>query len=117
MEYGQRQAFEAALSQSGIGQQTGPQGPMPGAAPTGGGIGAPSNPLDPLLSGELAGSNAPLTEGLSVGPGAGPVGDVGIADSTVQRLRMVASQARSPVLRQLARDALRTTIRERRGQG
>lgn len=108
-EYGQRQLLEEGLA--GLTTQG---GPMPGATPPagGGGLGIPSNPLDPLLSGELDAPSAPLTDGLSFGPGDGPLPPQGISDATVDRLRIIALEAQSPVLRHLARRALRSSVRE-----
>jgi len=91
---------------------------LPGARQTqdDSGLGIPSNPLDPMLAGELDTGSDPLTSGLSMGPGPGPVmsGVAPISDSGAERLRILALNAASPVLRQMARNALRGTVREYR---
>ena len=53
-----------------------------------------------------------LTDGLSVGPGTQPQGAVETEQPLMQTLRQVAVQARSPVLRALARDELRRLTRQ-----
>lgn len=109
-EYGSRQGLEA-----GIGEAMGAAGG--GGAPAGGG-GAPSfqtpeSPLGALLGGEISGGGEPLTDGLSVGPGAGPaVGEDPMLSDRANRLRMIATEAASPQLRALARSELRRMTRE-----
>lgn len=106
--FGQRQQLEQNLGQ--LGQ---PASPAAVRAPIDQELGIPSDPLDGLVSGEIPVGPDEVTAGLSVGPGPGP--NVGPPDSRVERLRMVAAQARSPVLRELARRALASTVRTRRG--
>ena len=55
-------------------------------------------------------SDLPVTAGLSVGPGAGATGEQTAMSPTQVQLRMLAMEARTPLLRQLARDALRATV-------
>lgn len=107
--FGQRQGLEQNLGQ--LGQ---PVSPAAVRTPMDQQLGIPSDPLDPLIGGDIPVGSEELTSGLSVGPGPGP--DQGPPDSRVERLRMVAAQARSPVLRELARRALASTVRTRRGR-
>lgn len=112
MEYGQRQAFEQALG----GLPTPAAAPMAGeTAPDMTGIGIPGNPLDPLMSGALPGGTDPLTSGLSLGPGPGLIAQTQLTDSSVERLRILATEARSPALRRLARASLKSVTRDLRG--
>ena len=68
--------------------------------------------LDKLAQGPVSG--LPITDGLSVGPGAGPAEAVDpIGSPRVDQLRVLAAEARSPRIRQLARDALRAEARKR----
>lgn len=108
-EYGQRQVLE-----SGLAELQPSTGPTAGAAAALGGssIGLPANPLDPLMSGELDSPTTPVTDGLTHGPGGGPLPEQGISDATVDRLRIMALEARSPVLREMARRSLRSSVRE-----
>lgn len=113
LEYGARDDLEAGLPAAM------PQ-PTAGAAPeTGAGAIAFEGPgEDPfeLMLGAEEGNNIPITEGLSVGPGAGPAArGLPPLDSMDQRLKLVATGARSPVLRAMARNALRRRLRERSG--
>lgn len=111
MPYGMRQAFEASLGNLGAGAN--PATALPAGDEE---LGIPSNPLDPLLSGDIPTGSSPLTSGLSVGPGPGAM-DLGLApivDSRVDRLRIMAMNAASPVLRQMARRALRGVVKEYR---
>jgi hypothetical protein len=108
-EYGQRGNLEAGLAsvlgQGGGGAPGGPEGgaPLPPA----------QNPIESLLGGGIGAANLPITDGLSVGQGAGPVeqADPMLGDRA-NRLRMIASQAASPQLRALARSELRRMTRE-----
>lgn len=108
--FGERQRLEGNLPQLG-------QAPGPAAiqTPLDSELGIPSNPLDSLLGGDIPVAPDEVTAGLDAGPGPGSVAS-GPPDSRVERLRMVASQARSPVLRELARRALLSTVRTRRGR-
>lgn len=111
LEQGDRQAVASQLQQAipSLQGQGSPSGPAPGApAP-----GAPTDPMARLLNGGY-GSDLPVTDGLSVGPGAGPSSAAqGIASSPlIERLRLVATEAKSPLLRQQARQALRREIRK-----
>ncbi len=101
-ESGQRQVLEQGLAELGAGAA----GPAP--APSGGGaLPSPGNPLQSLLSGEVVpdSGNVPLTDGLSVGPGAG--GAQGPPDSRKERLKLLSQHAQSPTLRAGALAALR----------
>lgn len=103
---GGRQGLEQALGQIAPQQGMLP-GPAQGQMMTES-IGAPSNPLDPLVAGELDVNDDELTAGLSVGPGPGPEPE--IPSDRVQRLRILAVSARSPVLREVARRSLRRLV-------
>lgn len=99
--YGDRQTLEAGLSQAGGGGE--------GGAPTGAGpapiLPATGNPLGDMLSGAITpDSSGPLTEGLSVGPGAGPIEQPpGPYDNDeARKLQELSTQSTSPTLRRLA---------------
>lgn len=104
-EYGNRQELEAGLATLPSGEAGEAPAPNPAA-----GVAAPpvdmgSDPLSALLSGAVDPGNAgPVTQGMSVGPGAGPPGAQ--EDPTVVKLRKLAMQSSSPVLRALARREL-----------
>jgi hypothetical protein len=104
---GDRQAFAANLQQALAGsQQAGPSVPPPGpggADPLGDELG--------FLDSETI-SDKPVTAGLSVGPGGGPAPTT-VDSPKIEKLRAIALGARSPVLRQMARDALRAEIARR----
>jgi len=109
LEYGDRQVVANRLQQAIPSLQGGatPSGPAPGApAP-----GAPQDPLARLLGGAYS-SDLPPTDGLSVGPGAGPPSTgAGIASSPlIEKLRLIATEASSPLLRTYARASLRREI-------
>jgi len=109
MAYGDRGPLEQGLSSAMGGGGGAPQGgaPAPTALPT------PENPLGALLSGQVGGGDTPITDGLSVGPGANPVTapDQMLGDRA-SRLRMIATEAASPQMRELARSMLRRMARE-----
>jgi len=100
-EYGDRQALEGGLSAAVPGSTGGGGGgtPPPAALPDA------SNPLGALLGGDVGGDNLPVTDGLSVGAGAGTADD-GMGS---ERARWTAlwQQAQSPQLKRLARAKLR----------
>ncbi len=103
-DYGDRQTLEAGLAEA-TQQSTPAPADLAAPAPAGG----PGDPLSMLLEGGLGlDTDAPLTSGLSVGPGPGPAlsGDP-VAMSQAERLRMVATQAASPQLRAAARRLLK----------
>lgn len=102
---GDRQDFTANLQtalggQAGGGQAAGGQAPPP--------VDSVSDPMAALMSGEInPGEEGPLTDGLSVGPGAGPSGGEPQMDPRRQRLMEIATQSTSLVLRSSARMELR----------
>ena len=105
MDYGKKGQFMDALQGPGSGSG---QGGPPSAAPAGAGV-APgaTDPLGMLLGGALGpGSGEPVTAGLSVGPGPGPTTAPAVPDDIVERLRLVAQNAKTPMLRSMARAAL-----------
>lgn len=108
MDYGQKGQFMDALQGPGSGSATGGAGPAAGAPAVAPG---PDDPLGLMLGGAIPPSGQPLTEGLSVGPGAGPVQTPAVTDDIVERLRMVAMHAKTPTLRAMARAALHRRIK------
>jgi len=109
LEYGDRQAITGRLQDSISAIQGGgpPSAPAPGAPAPGPAV----DPLARLLGGKYS-SDLPVTDGLSVGPGAGPaLPGGGVASSPlVEKLRIIATEANSPLLRQYARAQLRREI-------
>ena len=96
-EFGDRQVLEDQIGQI-MGNAAAPT-PAPAGA-------ASSGALGKLSQGAV--SDKPVTDGLSVGPGAPPANTPQIANSPrIDQLRIVAQNARSPRLRALARDLLR----------
>ncbi len=84
---------------------TAPAAPQPGAA---GG-----RSLDRLAQGPV--SDKPVTDGLTVGPGASPAPAQGLQPSKrIDHLRNIAQNARSHRLRALARDMLRAASKKAR---
>lgn len=111
--YGDRQTLESNLPQalSAAEQQSGGGG---GASAGGMPLVIPEDPLGALLSGEVAvDPNEPSTSGLSVGPGPGPAQapDV-MLGSRAEKLRRLASESSSPLIRNAARNELRRMSRE-----
>lgn len=105
MDYGAKGQFMSALQGPG-----GSPAPQPQGTPPPAGVGVPPGPNDPmgmLLSGAVAPTTQePLTSGLSVGPGPGPTVAPTVPDDVVERLRLVAMHAKTPVLRAMARAAI-----------
>lgn len=104
-EYGTRGQLESMLP-SGGGAPAGGPGPGPGGELPA----APSSPIDMMMSGDFEmNPDVPPTSGLSVGAGPGPtMEESGASQSTyAERLRAVASGAKSPALRAQARQALK----------
>ena len=54
----------------------------------------------------MGGDSTPVTDGLSVGPGAGPAMQDPMLGSKAERIRLIATQAESPMLRAAARAQL-----------
>jgi len=104
-EYGDRATLEAGLTELGGGAGVGPGGsPAPGATP----LPATGDPLGELMGGGVPGNpNLPLTDGLSVGPGAGPAVEDPMLSTRAERIRVIATSAESPMLRAAARAQLR----------
>ncbi len=106
-EYGDRQELEAGLSSA-------VQPGAPAQSPQASAQTAAGNPLAALLGGDINPNQAedlPTTAGLSVGPGPGPYG-ADTEDPRMVKLRQAATTARSPELRQIARNELRRLVRE-----
>lgn len=109
-EYGDRQTLEAGLAT--LPGASGGAPPPPGGGPAAGGIPTMGDPLTALLSGSVnptGGGQGVLTDGLSVGPGTMPPGQE--ENPVMSVLRTAATEARSPVLRALARNELRRLTR------
>lgn len=109
-DYGDRQVLTNQLQEAlASSQQQGPMVPA-GTPPPPEPGGSELDYLDAEHSSDL-----PVTDGLSVGPGASPP-SVNPTDSPkIEKLRLIATGARSPVLRHMARNALKAEIR--RGAG
>jgi len=98
LEYGDRQVVEDRIAQS---VQNAPTPSVPGAAT--------ANAQGRLAQGPV--SDLPVTDGLSVGPGAGPASKQTLEESAnIDKWRIMAKNGRSPVIRKMARDALRATL-------
>ena len=113
-ESGDRAGLEQGLQQMSGG---GPVGaPGAGAPPAAGGLNIPEDPIGGLMSGEVRGNaDLPITDGLSVGPGAGSA-DTGIdpsmQTSRASKVRDLAMNASTPAIRAAARNELRRMLRE-----
>ena len=72
------------------------------------------DPIAALLNGDITpgGGGGPITEGLSVGSGAGPAGQVSGVSPEQARLQQIAMQAKHPLIRQMARNELRRIVSE-----
>jgi len=108
--HGDRQTLESNLP-AALSQQEQAAGPV---APNGGSLAIPEDPVGALLSGEIAGDpNEPTTAGLSVGPGDGPAEQPDVMlGNRAERLRQLATESTSPILKDAARNELRRMARE-----
>jgi len=98
-EYGDRQVIEDRIQQAAV-QRAEPRTPGAVSGAT----------RDRLSQGPV--SNLPITSGLSVGPGAGPAVSAGpLEGQDIEQFRLIAQNARNPLLRKLARDALTAIVR------
>lgn len=115
IEYGKKEQLVKSLGSmmAGSHRPAGAATPAPPAGLQGGD--APDDLLGMLSSGEMPPSEVPLTDGLSVGPGAGPVapGISSIPSAMEDRLRLVALHAKTPMMRAMARNALRRQVTRR----
>lgn len=110
-EYGDRQTLEAGLATAVSGTPSGPAATA--AASRAVPVDSTTDPLAAVLSGQLdIGSGGPITDGLSVGAGAGPGGAPEQQHPVKVRLQQVATQAKSPLTRAAARNELRRLVRE-----
>lgn len=107
LEYGDRQVVADRMSQ--IQAQNGPAPPSVAPGPSSPALG---NARDKLGQGPV--SDKPVTAGLSVGPGGGPpqVIDPSMGPEA-EKLRLIATNARNPYLRHLARNSLRALANRR----
>jgi len=96
LEYGERDAVKTRMQQALAGAQPGPAR-EPGARM--------QRTSDRLSSGPV--SDKPVTAGLSVGPGAGPRQSTVLQSSEAQKYKILAQQARNPMIRKMALDVLR----------
>jgi len=109
-EYGDRGALEAAIGSAGGG---GPAAPSAGGGGPTTALPSATDPLGALLGGGITPGELPLTDGLSAGPGAGPnMGDDPMLSDYATRLRTLATEAASPMLRSAARNRLRRMSRQ-----
>jgi len=112
-QYGDRATLEQGLAGTSGG---GPAGvASPAQAPPAGGVSIPEDPIGGLMSGEVSGnSDLPITDGLSQGAGAGPPPrvDPSMQTSRANKVRDLAQNASSPVIRQAARNELRRMLRD-----
>ena len=100
---GGRQEFEGNLS-AALGAEGGAPPSQGGPAPA---LPTPGGTMESLLGGAIPGDDLPVTDGLSVGAGAGgPTSDPMLSD-TAGKLRLIAQGAVSPYLRFQARAELR----------
>lgn len=106
-EYGDRQVLESGLA-TAVPGNTGAGNPAVANVPPP--VDAGGDPLSALLNGAVkAPQTEALTDGLSVGGGYTP-GDS--PDPYVERVRQVATQSKSPVVRAIARNELRRLAQE-----
>jgi hypothetical protein len=115
IEYGKKEQLVQQLGQLGGGgrRPPGPARPQAGVPAGGGGD---DDFFSLLAGGEVAPPEGmPVTDGLSVGPGAGPAvpAATSVPSAMEDRLRLVALNARSPMLRAMARNALRRQVTRR----
>jgi hypothetical protein len=111
LEQGTRGELESGLSAalSGQEQAAGPVDALGGGSPV-----IPEDPLGALLSGEIEGNpDSPVTDGLSVGAGAGPGTEMDVMMMPrAEKVRQLAQSASSPSIRAAARNELRRMARE-----
>ncbi len=112
LPHGDRATLEAGLS-AALPQPSGnnPTGGVGGVAPP---PDAAGDPLAALLNGDVTPSETsdPVTQGLSVGMGDGPGGPSLQVTPEQAKLQQIAMQAKSPLIRQMARNELRRIVRE-----
>lgn len=110
LEHGARAPLEAGLQSAGGGSAP-PAAAAAGAQPPT----DSSNPLSALLNGDIdpGPQEGPVTSGLSVGSGPGPNGPEIQIDPVQARLQQIAMEAKSPLIRQMARNELRRLVGER----
>lgn len=113
LPYGDRKKLGETLKQTGGGGGGGGGVPQPGPTASSGGI---PNPVQRLLDGGYS-SDLPVTDGLAQGPGAGPARrpSAMAENPRIGKLRMIALEAKSPLLRYYARIALRTEMKNLNG--
>lgn len=98
LPYGDRQVVEENIQQAAT--QRAPQPPQGQAL---------GRTQDKLASGSI--SDLPVTDGLSVGPGAGVTPQASIeGGANIDKFRLLAANGRNPVIRKMARDAIRATL-------
>lgn len=95
-EYGERDVIKTRMQQALQSATPGPDR-QPGARM--------QRASSRLSSGPV--SDKPVTAGLSVGPGAGPEQNSILQSSQAQKFKVLATQARNPMIRKMALDALR----------
>ncbi len=116
IEPGSTEQGDRAALEQGLQQVSGGAASAPGQAPpAAGGLNIPEDPIGGLLSGQVNGNpDLPITDGLSVGPGAGA--DTGLdpsmQTSRAAKVRDLAMNASTPAIRAAARNELRRMLRE-----
>lgn len=110
--HGERGGLEAGLQEVLGGQAGGASGGGGGVAPASP-LPSPNDPLGALLGGQVPGdANLPVTDGLSVGAGAAPISEADpMLSDRASKLRAIATEASSPMLRAAARGELRRMAR------
>jgi len=97
-EYGDRQVIEDNIQQV---VQAEPVGHVAGSSSAGA--------QGKLSQGSF--SDLPVTDGLSLGPGAGPPQNATIeGGANIDKFRLIAKNGRNPVIRKMARDAIRAHL-------
>jgi hypothetical protein len=115
IEYGKKEQLVRALGGMMAGAPRNPRATTPAPPKGNRGGQAPGDLMGMLTGGALPPAGLPLTDGLSVGPGAGPVlQDASSIPSALEdRLRLVALNAKTPMMRAMARNALRRQVTRR----
>ena len=110
LEHGKRAELEAGLQGALVDAPAVPGGGAGGPPP----VDSAEDPLAALLGGNLdpGGTGEPVTSGLSVGPGRMPL-EAQPQDPRQIRLQQIATQAKNPTLRAMARNELRRNSGER----
>ena len=114
IESGSTESGDRQVLEDGLSQVLGGSGAAGGGAPSAGNVSIPEDPVGGLLSGAVQGDELPVTDGLSVGPGAGgeSAQPASMLTPRAEKLRDLAQNASVPGVRQAARNELRRMIRK-----